>query len=224
MNTRPAWGVLFLGAMIVIALFFSPIWLEEFADYIREAEDVAPFPDAFYQLPLDAQDQYLDLYATNQQMAIDFVAARLAPETEIEEPNLPAIDANPQAVQEMLNGSFRTIDSTRSASGLVGIFRLSDGRYVVRLQDLNAINGPDLHVLLSAYHNPTTQEQLDQVPQYQIDLGPLKGSRGNQNYIIQEPTFNIDNYQEGSIVLYSTRYEIVFSYAMLEPTQNFPAP
>ena len=215
MNTRPALGVLFLGALIVVGTVLSPLWLQQFSSYIEEEKQAAPFPDAFYLLSNEAQDMYLGLYSTNRQMAIDMVAARLAEPADIEEPNLPAIDPNPPAVQELLTGSFAALDPMRSALGTASLYRLSDGRSVVRLQSLEAIGGPDLHVLLSAYPRPSTKEELDQVQGYQIDLGVLKGTRGNQNYLITDPTFNIDNYLKGSIVLYSTRYDLVFSYAPL---------
>jgi hypothetical protein len=223
MQTRPAWGVLVVGAVIVIALILSPIWLDQFSSYIEEPVAAAPFPDAFYQLANQAQDVYMDLYNnTSHQMAIDLVAARLADPVDVEEPNLPAIDPNPNFVQLLLTGDFVTLDAMRGATGTASIYRLSDGRTIVRLETLDAINGPDMHVLLSAYPRPTTQEELDQVPQYQIDLGALKGNQGNQNYIIDDPAFNIDNYQEGSVVLYSTRYNLVFSFAQLAPPQNIP--
>lgn len=221
MQTRPAWGALVVGALIVIALFFSPIWLRQFSDYIQEPESEAPFPDTFYQLSSQAQDIYLDLYhGTSQQMAIDLVAARLAEPVEVEEPNLPAIDPNPASVQHLLTGNLVTLDAMRGAVGIASLYRLSDGRTMVRLEGLELINGPDMHVLLSAYPRPTTEEELAQAPQFQIDLGGLKGDRGNQNYIITDPAFNVDNYQQGSVVLYSTRYDLVFSYASLAPPQT----
>ncbi len=222
MNTRPAWSVLFFGAVIVVVLFLSPAWLERFSDYIKQEEVISPFPDAFYALPNLAQDMYAQLYQTNEQMAIDLVAARLADPVDIEEPNLPALDPNPAQVRELLTGNFVTIDPIREARGTASIFALSDGRMIVRLQNLEAIGGPELHVLLSAYPRPTTREELDQVPQFEIDLGPLKGTLGNQNYIIDDPAFNIDNYREGSVVLYSMRYDLVFSFAPLAETQPVP--
>ncbi len=223
MQTRPAWGVLFAGVVIVMALILSPIWLDQFSGFIEEPVAVAPFPDAFYQLANQAQDVYLDLYNnSSHQMAIDLVAARLADPVDIEEPNLPAIDPNPNYVELLMTGNFVTLDAMRGATGSASMYRLSDGRTIVRLETLDAINGPDMHVLLSAYPRPATQEELDQVPQYQIDLGELKGNQGNQNYVIDDPAFNIDNYQEGSVVLYSTRYHLVFSYAPLAPPQNTP--
>ncbi len=223
MQTRPAWGVLFAGVVIVMALILSPIWLDQFSGFIEEPVAVAPFPDAFYQLANQAQDVYLDLYNnSSHQMAIDLVAARLTDPVDVEEPNLPAIDPNPNFVELLMTGNFVTLDAMRGATGSASIYRLSDGRTIVRLETLDAINGPDMHVLLSAYPRPATQDELDQVPQYQIDLGELKGNQGNQNYVIDDPAFNIDNYQEGSVVLYSTRYHLVFSYAPLAPPQNTP--
>jgi hypothetical protein len=222
MNTRPAWGMLLMGALIVIVLFLSPIWLKQFSNYIEVKQEVAPFPDEFYQFSNQAQDLYLKLYDTSRQMAVDLVGARLVPPVDVEEPNLPAVDPNPQLVQELLTGNFVTLNAIRSAQGSASLYRLSDGRTIVRLQNLDAINGPDMHVVLSAYPRPSTKEELDQVPQYQIDLGSLKGNQGNQNYIIEEPAFNVDNYTEGSVVLYSTRYELVFSFAPLSAPQPIP--
>lgn len=77
--------------------------------------------------------------------------------------------------------------------------------------------GRSLHVLLSAYPNPTTKSDLDQVARLQLDLGPLKSGAGSQNYIITDPAFNVENYTNGSVVIYSLPYETVFSYASLTP-------
>lgn len=219
MSTRPAWGLLAFGAMVVVALLLSPLWLWQLEDYIKKAPPVSPFPDAFYALPSQAQDQYLSLYSTNRQMAIDMVAARLAEPIDVEEANLPVIDPNPQLVQELLRGNFVRLDAIRGAEGTATLYRLSDGRTIVRLQSFNAIGGPDLRVLLSAYGRPATREELDQTRQLELDLGPLKGTQGNQNYEITDPAFNVDNYVSGSVVIYSARYQIVFSFAPLSAPQ-----
>jgi hypothetical protein len=219
MNTRPAWGLLFLGAVIVAALLVSPLWLHELEPYIREEAVVLPFPDPFYALPNEAQDAYNTLYATERQKAIDLVAARLATAEALEEPYLPALDADPGAVQTLLTGTFVMIDPTRGATGTAAIYRLSDGSRVLRLENLEAINGPELHVLLTAYPDPLTTEDLEQVTRLQIDLGELKSSTGNQNYMITDPAFNPDNYVEGSVVLFSEPYQMIFSYASLSAPQ-----
>ncbi len=107
------------------------------------------------------------------------------------------------------------MDSIRNAEGTASIYSLSDGTTIVRLENLQSVNGPDVRVLLSAYPQPNTAEDLAEVAQFQLDLGPLKGNVGNQNYEITDPAFNIDNYLDGSVVLYSTRYDIIFSFAPL---------
>ena len=195
MNTRPSWGLLFLGALVVAALLASPLWLPELSPYIEEPEEEAPFPDAFYSLASEAQEIYSRMYESDQQMAVDFVAARLTTPEPLDEPNLPLIDPDPANVTMLLSGSFVTLDPVRGALGTASLYRLSDGRRLLRLENLEAIGGPELHVLLSAYPNPTTKADLDQIPQYQIDLGPLKSSAGSQNYIITDPAFNVDLHQ-----------------------------
>lgn len=217
MNTRPSWGLLFLGALLVGALLLSPLWLPELSPYIEEPEEEAPFPDEFYALASEAQEIYSDMYETDRQMAVDFVAARLVTPEPLDEPNLPVIDPDPGAVTLLLTGSFVTLDPVRGALGTASLYRLSDGRRLLRLESFEAVGGPELHVLLSAYPNPTTQSDLDQTQQYQIDLGPLKSGAGSQNYIITDPAFNVENYTNGSVVIYSLPYETVFSYASLAP-------
>ncbi|NLX10532.1 MAG: DM13 domain-containing protein [Chloroflexi bacterium] len=218
MRTRPAWGILFVGAVIVGALLASPLWIDRVLPYLQDEDEALPFPPAFYELPLETQERYNAMYGDDEQMAIDFVAARLAAPEELEEPYLPGLDADPGAVQRLLGGNFVTVDPIRSATGTATIYRLSDGRWLLRIEDLDALNGPELHVLLSAFPNPTTPEDLAQLPRLQIDLGALKATQGNQNYFIEDPAFNPDNYVQGSIVIYSARYSTVFSYAPLAPS------
>lgn len=217
MNTRPAWGLLLLGALVVAALFLSPLWLRELSPYIEEPVEEAPFPDEFFSLANEAQEIYSEMYDRDRQMAVDFVAARLVTPEPLDEPNLPLIDPNPSGVTMLLSGSFVTLDPVRGALGTASLYRLSDGRRLLRLESFEAVGGPELHVLLSAYPNPTTKSDLDQVARLQLDLGPLKSGAGSQNYIITDPAFNVENYTNGSVVIYSQPYETVFSYASLTP-------
>ncbi len=210
--------MLFVGAMIVVALLLSPLWIDKVVDTTDSKANTGPFPAAFNDLSNEAREMYNNLYGTDRQKAIDLVGARLTDPVDVEDTNLLSEDPNPSAVQQILTGEFLTLDPMRGASGRASIYRLSDGRYVVRLENLDAINGPDLHVLLTAVPGPATREDLDEQAQFEIDLTPdtgLKGNKGNQNYFITDPAFNVDNYMSGSIVLYSTRYEMVFSFATL---------
>lgn len=220
MNTKPAWGLLTIGAAIALALLLSPLWLDRLAPYLEQDVQQGTFPAAFYDLPEETQSIYDEMYADDKQKAIDYVAARLAETESLDDPNLPAIDADPANVALLLSGPFVTVDAVRSATGTASIYRLSDGRRLLRIEGLDVINGPDLHVLLSAFPAPKTREDLDQASQYEIDLGALKSPQGSQNYIIEDPAFNADNYTEGSVVLYSTRYDDIFSYAPLQSPES----
>lgn len=66
--------------------------------------------------------------------------------------------------------------------GKAEIFRLSDGMTILRLEDFQVLNGPDLHVYLvpAATIAPNIGQDL---PGY-VDLGKLKGNQGAQNYTI----------------------------------------
>ncbi|NDJ79025.1 MAG: DM13 domain-containing protein [Chloroflexi bacterium] len=218
MSTRPAWWAIVTGGLVVIGLVLSPIWLKEISGYIEPEEEEAPFPEAYYELPDTAREIYDAMYQDEPQMAIDFVAARLAEQVDVEDPNLPVIEEanNPGTVSHVLTGSFVTLDPTRGASGEANIFILPDQRRLIRLENLEAVGGPDLRVLLTAHPAPQTLEDLTQpdIAGLQLDLGPLGGVLGNQNYEA-EILFNTNNFQDGSVVLFSERYNIVFSYASL---------
>lgn len=220
MRTRPAWGLLFFGALVTLVLLLSPLWLDEAAPYLQQEEDPGIFPAAFYELPEETQETYSNMYAGNRQKAIDYVAARLAEPEVLDEPDLPAADPDPANVQLFLRGPFVTVDAIRSATGTASLYRLSDGRRLLRIEDLDAIGGPDMHVLLTAHPAPRSREDLDSAARFQLDLGALKAVQGNQNYTIDDPAFNFDNYTEGSVVLYSMRYDEIFSYAPLEPVET----
>ncbi len=63
-----------------------------------------------------------------------------------------------------------------SGSGDAGIFQNPDGSLVLRFENFDIENGPDLEVYLVAGPDQTS------VPEGSIHLGPLKGNIGDQNY------------------------------------------
>ena len=114
-------------------------------------------------------------------------------------------------VEAVAMGSFKDADAFHRGSGTATIYRTPDGSEVVRLENLDVTNGPALHVVLSTHPDPERSEQVKQ--EGYVDLGDLKGNRGNQNYPIPA---GVDTSIHKSVVIYCYPFAVVFSVATLE--------
>ncbi len=108
-------------------------------------------------------------------------------------------------------GSFLDADSVHKGSGMATIYQGPDGSRVLRLEDFDSTNGPDLYVMLSPTANPQSREELSS-PGY-VNLGKLKGNIGNQNYAIPD---DVEIPAQGSIVIYCRAFHVIFSVASLQ--------
>lgn len=126
-------------------------------------------------------------------------AADQAP-TNVEEP-MPA--ETPEVVK---SGQFTNFDDFHQGRGTATVYTLGDETRVLRLEDFEVTNGPDLHVLLVPHENPRSRDDLDG----HVDLGSLKGNLGDQNYDIPN---DIDISEYGSIVIYCVPFHVIFSIA-----------
>lgn len=126
-------------------------------------------------------------------------------------PEATAAGSTQPAVVKVKAGSFRDQDSFHKGSGQATIYRGSDGALLLRLENLNVTNGPDLHVILSPHKDPGNQGDV-KAPGY-IDLGKLKGNRGNQNYPVPN---DVDVAAQGSVVIYCVPFNVIFSVASLQ--------
>ena len=119
--------------------------------------------------------------------------------------------ADPQdEVSAVKHGQFRDADSFHRGSGDASIFATSGGNYLLRLEDLNVTNGPALHVLLSSHPDPISSDEVKR--EGYVDLGALKGNRGNQNYPIPA---DVDLAGISSVIIYCKPFSVVFSVAPL---------
>ncbi len=103
-------------------------------------------------------------------------------------------------------GSFRDEDRLHRGSGTATIYTLDDGKNFLRLEDLDVTNGPDLFVLLMG-----DPEGRDKSQGY-VDLGRLKGNRGNQNYEIPPDVVLGDH---NAVMIYCRAFSVIFSTAPL---------
>lgn len=110
-------------------------------------------------------------------------------------------------------GSFRDADSVHKGSGMATIYEGPDGSRVLRLEDFDSTNGPDLYVMLSPNASPQSREEVS-APGY-ANLGKLKGNIGNQNYTIPD---DVEIPALGSIVIYCRLFHVIFSVASLQDT------
>jgi len=100
------------------------------------------------------------------------------------------------------------ISGEHDTSGTALVVALPDGSLVVRFEDLDTSNGPDLRVVLS------TDDASDA---WKYDgrhiLGELKGNIGDQNYTIP---LDVDLTQFGSVVIWCERFSVAFGAAPLD--------
>jgi len=107
------------------------------------------------------------------------------------------------------SGTFRNADDFHQGSGDAKLIMLDDERTIARLENFSVTNGPDLFVYLVKNPNPTSSAD---VKDGFVNLGRLKGNKGNQNYEIPSE-IDVDEYN--SIVIYCRAFSVLFSPAPL---------
>ncbi len=144
------------------------------------------------------------------------VATAPASVTPTDEPGAPSQPAapSPTAVAgpvEIARGMFVTHE--HETTGSVRLLTLADGTRVLRIEDLDTSNGPDLRVWLS------DQPVLDGRDGWfvfddgdYLELGRLKGNRGSQNYVVPPGT---DLESLSSVSIWCARFSVSFGAAEL---------
>jgi hypothetical protein len=216
MNNRIRLLLIALGALCVAATFTFPEW-QHLIDQAEEAETIEvltgvqpELQPTFEALPPDQQAAYRRLAAENQPATTLMINTALGPATVVpdEEQALPSM-SGPVIVGR---GSFTRIDEVRWATGNVVIYEQADDSKVVRFEDFDIVNGPDLRVMLTA----KSAEALSMDPSLgitDIDLGPLRGNVGHQNYMLP-PEIDVRSYSHIAIV--SSGLNIVYTIAPLQ--------
>ena len=105
------------------------------------------------------------------------------------------------------SGSF--IGLAHSTSGRALIVELEDGSRLLRLENFETDNGPDLRVYLSTEPADGDEGAFDDDF---LDLGALKGNMGSQNYEIPSAA-DISSYE--SAVIWCRRFSVAFGAAPL---------
>jgi Electron transfer DM13 len=88
------------------------------------------------------------------------------------------------------------------------VIELDDGSYILRFENLDVDNGPDLRVILSASPLVGDDGAYDDVEF--LDLGDLRGNIGNQNYEIPAGT-DLAKYE--TVAIWCRRFNVSFNAA-----------
>lgn len=102
--------------------------------------------------------------------------------------------------------------AAHQTSGRATVYHTSTGD-VLRITHFKTSNGPNVHVLLVAASDAKDDENFLTEKLDRVDLGPLKGNEGDQNYRIPDGT-DLSRYKTVSI--FCERFNANFGAAPLQ--------
>jgi len=123
----------------------------------------------------------------------------------------PAMAPSAMAADEpvkLAGGRFHT--NAHKTDGLATIYRLPDGRRVLRLTEFATSNGPDVRVYLVAAGDVQSEDAAKQAGF--VDLGALKGNIGDQNYDVPA---GLDLSKYRAVSIWCRRFSVNFGAAPL---------
>lgn len=94
--------------------------------------------------------------------------------------------------------------------GTAAIYALPDGKRVLRLTGFETSNGPDVRVFLGAAGDANDNDTVTKAGY--VELGPLKGNIGDQNYDIPSD-IKLEDYH--SVTIWCKRFGVNFGTAPL---------
>lgn len=121
----------------------------------------------------------------------------------------PASSAGSGGPVALRSGQFH--DVVHEGSGTATIYRLPDGKLVLRLENFDVLNGPDLYVYLSALPDSTDSPPV--LANQFLSLGRLKGNKGNQTYDLPA---DFDPRAFNSVTIWCQQFRVNFATAPLK--------
>jgi hypothetical protein len=118
----------------------------------------------------------------------------------------------PEALALQSRGQF--VPGAHEGAGQAHIYRRADGSHVVRFSGFRTLNGPDVRVYLLGTANVESRKQLADAGF--LDLGPLKGNVGDQNYEVPVGT-EMTRYV--AVAVWCRRFGVNFTTAALVPAR-----
>jgi hypothetical protein len=125
---------------------------------------------------------------------------------------MASIEKGPMAITK---GNFKGL--AHETKGTASIYQLVDGKRTLRLTEFETSNGPDVHVYLTTAEIEKGNDAIKQAGF--IDLGSMKGNKGDQNYDIQ-PDVDLNRYK--NVTIWCVRFGVNFAQAALEAPMSMP--
>ena len=135
----------------------------------------------------------------------DFTAAP-ADQSRSPQPSQPTV---------LASGTFQSLEHETRGKALV--LEVANGDRILRFENLNTSNGPDLHVYLSEI--PPSDDWHAYGVRF-VSLGKLKGNIGNQNYTLPD---GLDLSRFKSAVVWCKRFSVGFGVAGLPQLGSMPS-
>ncbi|MBV9790993.1 MAG: DM13 domain-containing protein [Chloroflexi bacterium] len=205
------------------------------ADTTMQAQTSEPIPEASNDMmaqtsePMQQASGNMQMDATAEPM-VDQPADTMMPTTEptqvptseptaaqpteaptmqpTEVPTIQPTEA-PREPKLLRAGDFHPV--THEGTGTASIYELPDGKRVLRLENFEVLNGPDLYVWLSAA--PDADNARTILNNQYFELSRLKGNQGNQNY---ELPADLDVSAFNSVTIWCRRFSVNFATAPLK--------
>ncbi len=211
MNNRLRLFLILLGALLVAATFTFPLWRPLLVNEVEEERFPGLSADQqqeFLALPTEQQGAFYELMATaDATMVVGLAQAAVLPDKIVPTQQQPMPEMTAPVI--VASGTFTEIDPIHKAEGTVTLYQLPDNTRVLRFEDFRVTNGPELWVILTRNAEPRTAAE---VGMDYIELDPLKGNVGNQNYSVPS---GVDLSQYKGVVIYSLPFKVIFSTADL---------
>ena len=112
------------------------------------------------------------------------------------------------------SGSFYGI--AHPTEGTATVYRTGDGALMLRFTNFRTSNGPNVHVYLVAADDAKDETALNASF---IDLGPIKGNIGDQNYDLSA---SVDLSKYRAVSIWCKRFSVNFGVAPLKPDHVVP--
>ncbi|MGH8728567.1 MAG: DM13 domain-containing protein [Burkholderiales bacterium] len=198
--------ILVLVLTAVVWFLASPLFIDQKVE--EQFPQAVKSPPSNEAKPVPGKDEIATMSPDELEESKEEIltAAAREPAHEMQE-DMPA-QAAPTLVAQ---GKFKDADVIHKGSGDAKLYKLEDESHLLRLENFNVTNGPALHVYLAKH--PSPESAADVTDGGYVDLGPLKGNIGNQNYPAPEGTA-IGDYK--SAVIWCRLFSVLFSPASLQ--------